>query len=277
MRCYVINVPSEGWKLERTKQELDMYCPYLAWSIPSIWVASQMTESQFASLYDSKSSWARHNRDLSRGEIACVLSHQSALKEFLKTNDENCLIVEDDVRFSPIIGSFLEKLEGWLIAKKETPMCVLLTEAASVRYWLAEDWIDEIKRTDPIDIYGTVAYVVNRSGAEVVLKANSLPVRTFADDWAYYRSKGLTVVAPDKILADTFDFDRKESLLSGGRAEIYKQACEKRVKTVFIKRILKSIKSHMRVWWWHISGVSIRGAIVGSKLYKSKDRKDCIQ
>lgn len=41
-----------------------------------------------------------YGRSMTAGEIACFLSHQKAISEFLKTDLDYCFIVEDDVLFS---------------------------------------------------------------------------------------------------------------------------------------------------------------------------------
>lgn len=270
MRCYVINMPKDVSRLERTKNELNLNCPKLTWSIPPMFVASEMLDEQFDALYDSKGAWQLHNRDLSRGEIACALSHQSALKGFLKSKDECCFIVEDDVCLSPMVGDFLADLEIWMSDNKEMPISVLLTEASAVRYWTGRNWIGKIKRTSPINIYWTVAYVVNRAGAETIIRANS-SIHTFADDWSHFRNCGLLVIGTDKILATTFDFDRSESSLKQERADIFKQGANRRITPPFIKRKWNAIKMHVRKVWWIISGVKIRNHKIRKNPYMRGD------
>ena len=257
MRCYVINMPKEVSRLERTKHELNLNCPKLTWSIPPMFVASEMSDEQFDALYDSEGTWKLHNRDLSRGEIACALSHQSALKEFLKSKDECCLIVEDDVCLSPVMGDFLDGLETWMNDNKGIPISVLLSEAAAVRYWMGRGWIGTIKRTSPINIYWTVAYVVNRAGAETIIQANRC-IHTFADDWTHFCNCGLRVIGTDKILATTFDFNKSESSLEAERVDIFKRGADRRITPSFIRRKWNAIKAHIRKAWWIISGVTMR-------------------
>lgn len=54
-----------------------------------------LTASSFFS-YSSKA-YKINNKFLSPGEVGCTLSHLEVLKEFLKTDEKYCLILEDDI------------------------------------------------------------------------------------------------------------------------------------------------------------------------------------
>lgn len=272
MHCYVINLPAATKRFERTKRELATYCPKLSWSVPPMCVASEMSDEQFAAVYDSAGAWKLHNRDLSHGEIACALSHQSALKEFLKSGDEYCLIVEDDVLFSPAIEDFLDGLAKWMDGRVGTPTCVVLSEAAAVRYWTARRWIGKIKMTRPIEIYGAIAYVVNKAGAESILATNATPIKTMSDQWAYYRNQGLDVYGTEKILAGSFDFDRVDSSLSAGRLEVYRKSCARRVELPLFMRKMTAAKAYAKKMWWMLSGVSVCDNRTNDGLYRLSER-----
>ena len=238
-----------------------------------MFVATDMTDAQFAKLYDSRRAWRLHNRDLSRGEIACALSHQSALTEFLKSDAACCLIVEDDVMFSPAVGGFLKGLEAWLVDWKEVPVGVVLSEAVAVRYWCARRWISAIRRTRPLEVYGALAYVVNRQGAEHILRVNAVPIYTMSDHWSYYRAKGLRLFGTDKVLAGSYDYHRGDSSLSAGRAEIYRKSLSKRRHRPLFLRIAFSLKNRTASAWRRMTGVK-GGERSNSRLFQLAERKD---
>lgn len=272
MHCYVINLPSAEKRRNRTEKELATYLPKVRWSIPEMYVAAEMSNEQFAALYDSEGARKFHNRDMSRGEIACALSHQSALKDFLTTEDECCMIVEDDVLFSPVMQEFTDKLEQWMVERKKLPISVVLSEAAVVRYWSSRKWFCGVRRTHPIRIYGAIAYVVNRNGAELILNANRPPIKMMSDQWHYYAKHGLHVFGVDKFLAGSFDFDRKDSSLSSGRAEAFKKSIQlgigKDIERSFIDRIIP----RLQIIWWICTGAKRGGDRCNVGLYKNSDR-----
>lgn len=237
-------MPTSKARYEHASGELSRFAPQLSYSVPKMYVAAEMSNDDFSRLYDSEGAWKLHNRDLSRGEIACALSHQSALREFLSTNEECCCIVEDDVVLSPYVGTFLEGLELWFQTMKSRSVCVVLSEASAVRYWAARKWIGTVRRTVPIDVVGALAYVVNRAGAKAILKVNPVPIVMTSDNWSYYRRHGVCVYGTDKILAGSSDYSRNDSSLSEGRALVYQESLSKRKKEKWLRR-----KWRAGMWW----------------------------
>lgn len=269
MHCYVINLPTATKRLERTKRELETYCPGIKWSVPPMCVASEWKDEQFSKLYDQKRARELNKRDLSRGEVACAISHQSAMREFLKTDDEICLIVEDDVMLSPAIGDFLAGVVPWCDSRKNIPTCVILSEAAAVRYWAARKWFGEYRRTSPVRIWGAIAYVMNRAGAQLMLKVNSRPFHATSDYWGYYRGQGLSVFGVNKVLAASFDFERIDSSLASGRAKVARNVvCQRTI----VVRIIDAVFNRITKLLWLITAMNIRGMDRSSmRLYRYEE------
>ena len=274
MHCYVINLPTATTRLDRVGRELANYCPDVDWSVPQMFVAKDMTDAQFASVYDSSRAWRLHGYELSKGEIACALSHQSALKTFLDTGDGCCLVVEDDVIFSPAIGRFLKEIAPWLDERRQTPLCIVLSEAAAIRYWRGKRINDEFRLSKVIDGYGALAYVVNIAGAEAILTANAIPITTTSDHWAFYRRKGLVVLGVDKILAGSNDFGREDSSLSAGRRAMYEATKERRAQIPLLQRKTQAVCARLRQIWWLISGVNRQGANRSNERLYLKDLRN---
>lgn len=272
MHCYIINLPTATKRLERTRRELATYCPQLSWSVPPMFVASEMSTKEFEELYDSEKAWQFHKYLHSHGEVACALSHQSALKNFLKTDDNCCLIVEDDVLFSPAIGKFLDGLKDWMAKREEVPISVVLSEASAARYWTARPWINGIKRTRPINICGAFAYVINRAGAKLMLMANAVPIHTASDNWGYYGKYGLRVYGTNKLLAGSFDFSRIDSSLSKDREANYPNILARQVPVPFLKRKLLALVVYVRRIWWLLTGVVVVRNRTNVGLYRACDR-----
>ena len=274
MHCYVINLPSATTRLDKVGRELANYCPDVAWSVPQVFVAKEMTDAQFAAVYDSSRAWRLHSYEMSKGEIACALSHQSALRMFLDTSDECCLVIEDDVIFSPAIGRFLKEVKLWLDERRQTPLCIVLSEAAAIRYWCARELNDEFRLSKVIDGYGALAYVVNRTGAEAILRANAIPITTTSDHWAFYRRKGLVVLGVDKILAGSNDFGREDSSLSAGRRAMYEATKERRAQIPFMKRKIQAVCMRLRQIWWLVTGVNQEGKDRSNERLYLKDQRN---
>lgn len=65
-----------------------------------------------------------YHDDLTDNEIACVLSHRKALKQFLDSDADYAVIIEDDAKLAPLfcegIHELTHHLKGWEIAKLYT-------------------------------------------------------------------------------------------------------------------------------------------------------------
>lgn len=275
MHCYVINLPTAVARRGRVAHELETCCPDVPWSVPRMFVAGDMTDAQLADVYDSKRAWELHGYEMSRGEIACALSHQSALRTFLGTDAEACLIVEDDVVFSPAVGRFLKSVEVWFSGRRTLPLCIMLSEASAIRLWNAKRMDGEFRLSKVIDGCGAIAYVANRKGAETILNANAIPLTTTSDDWAFYKRNGLVLLGVDRVLAGSSDFGREDSSLSEGRRMMYEAMRGRRTRVPFLFVKIRAACAHLKLLWWWASGVDRKGENRSNeRLYLMDRRKD---
>ena len=99
--------------LERSKDRLELIASDLD-SAGLQWKrldAIELDNSAFLShpLYSREKTRSVNNRDLTKGEFGCFLSHLAALSEFLDGTNEYLLVLEDDVTFTT--GAAIEFLE----------------------------------------------------------------------------------------------------------------------------------------------------------------------
>lgn len=102
-------------------------------------------------------------------QAACNLSHIAALEAFLKTEDEACIVVEDDV----MPTEFLErawkdgrKLEDFVVFPEGCDMLYLCDTGANWSVIVAADEEGRVKQ-----VYTLMGYAITRRGAEVCLSA----------------------------------------------------------------------------------------------------------
>lgn len=127
---------------------------------------------------------------LSPSMVGCTLSHIKALKEFLKTEDEYGLIIEDDAIFPDNLT--IDRLENELIQLKLPKNTlfsiggILMKECRKVRGTILKDKFlnKKILKVSP-DFYQricyAVAYIVDREMAQTLINYHH-PLRA-ADDW----------------------------------------------------------------------------------------------
>ena len=118
-------------------------------------------------LFERKAYQARHGRLPSAGEIGCFLSHIGAMRAFLATNAEYCLLLEDDAIFEP---QFVRVFDGLQRTASEWDVVLLYGNHPGAQQPLAR--IDEHHRL--VGFFtrqtGAVAYVVNRRAAQIYIE-----------------------------------------------------------------------------------------------------------
>ena len=121
-----------------------------------------------------------HFSGLNTGRIACHLSHMKALKTFLKSDHQNCLIFEDDIKMSnkkKVITKFIETInslpKGWEYANMGRCWDTCSKDKK------VNDYV--VRSVRPLCRH---AYVVNRTGANKILNY-CLPMRGYPGDHHY--------------------------------------------------------------------------------------------
>lgn len=66
--------------------------------------------AQDRALYSPLQAFLRFGRGLKAGELACYLSHLKCLRQFLATDEPVCLVLEDDVDWTPGTGAVVQEL-----------------------------------------------------------------------------------------------------------------------------------------------------------------------
>tara|TARA_B100001093_G_C26790787_1_gene998877 strand:- start:514 stop:1314 length:801 start_codon:yes stop_codon:yes gene_type:complete len=117
---------------------------------------------------------------LNTGRIACHLSHMKALKIFLKSDHENCLIFEDDIKMNnkkKVISKFVETIrslpKGWEYAN----LGRCWDKCSKDKY--VNNYL--VRSIRPLCRH---AYVVSRSGARKILNY-CLPMKGYPGDHHY--------------------------------------------------------------------------------------------
>ena len=161
-----------------------------------------LTQSEVDEVFDTKTSFKRYGRDLSRGEIGCTLSHFKCYRRIVD-NDINCaLILEDNISILRDIPLF-DELEKFM--NTTTPMVVFL----SGDFWYYKrKQFKMYNLASVFDAVGTYAYAINISAAKLIIENNFKPSNV-ADSWSLYRSQGINLKAfyPYVIDANIEEFE----------------------------------------------------------------------
>jgi len=124
-------------------------------------------------------------RELSPGEIGCMLGHRKAWETFLKAKQRYGLFLEDDVRFSERARLYL-KYPDWI--PEDVHVIQLYGNGGVFRVKEKELKVQNgeaslLNCVKPFP-YGALAYILDREAAEVAFE-HSLPVITNADAYLF--------------------------------------------------------------------------------------------
>ena len=160
---------------------------------------------------------------LNKGRIACHLSHMKTLQTFLKSNNKNCLILEDDIKITDsqqtldtlnkVLNSLPKNWEYvnlgrcWDHCHKDKP----------VNKWLVKSPKSLCRH----------AYIVTRNGAKKILDY-CLPMKGYPGDWHYSKMIKNNLIngysTKEQIFLQNRD-DMKSNL--GNRDDVKQLTCAK--------------------------------------------------
>lgn len=136
-----------------------------------------LSDTQLCEIFDQKKAFQTYGRYLKGGEVGCALSHRKCCQEFLNTDDEVALIVEDDLVWQDDnVCSIISQIKAFMSV--DHPIIVLL----SGDFWFTttKKLDSGLKLANVREAVCTHAYMINRSAAKIILSTEKCYL---ADDW----------------------------------------------------------------------------------------------
>ncbi|MGP5645267.1 glycosyltransferase family 25 protein [Psychrobacter celer] len=191
---YLINLDGSNERLERSKQQLNN----IDWPFERI-AAYDGRGKSLSSFEDYDDSQTRKNlgRSLLSSEIGCYLSHYKCAQQFLETDADILVVLEDDMKMADSFKHVIDQTLAYLdtnpdldwnlinIAAKKKKLAKDITEFDGHTLWHAYYF--------PIRGLGLIW---SRKGAEEFVKQGkpiSMPVDIFFQRWLSQNGKGLGV------------------------------------------------------------------------------------
>ena len=188
---YIVNLKTSVARKEYMNQLLSKYTDLDIHFIEAV-DGRVFTEEQRNEAFDMKSCVRRFGKELNPGEIGCTLSHYKCYREFLETNEDFVLILEDDISLVGDINLiFSKEIHDFMSAA--VPKILLL----SGDYWY---W-DDKKITRVFSAVGSYAYLINRTAISLILQNTTKPFNV-ADDWDLFKSFGVKLYAIHPYVID---------------------------------------------------------------------------
>lgn len=187
----------------------------------------------------------QYHKEMSPGEVGCVLSHIKALEQFIDSNEEYALIIEDDILGSDDDLDKLNNLNLSAIDDNAVIICWAQNISARAKYVVGKKLLDEpslmsIPKVLYSNIIGACCYVVTQESAKIIVNAHKECLR-LADQWGEILKKDSTQM----YFIDLFQHPKvfSDSNLSDSRTYISKNKKRKVFLSIYneIQRVIRRI------------------------------------
>ena len=190
LKTYVINLERSTVRKQYMKDLLSPY-DFLDIEFMKAIDGRILTEEERHSGFDYDESVNLYGRNLNAGEIGCALSHRKVYKLLLDSDRSYALVLEDDIKILRNLNSLDLKGIDSLLNDGEPRVMML---SGDYGYY---------KKQPIARLYsavGAYAYIINKAAASLIMAIN--PPCSVADDWMFYKRKGLKLYAAYPYMVD---------------------------------------------------------------------------
>ena len=190
LKTYIINLEKSTLRKQYMQ---DLLSPYSFLDVEFVKAIDgrRLSEEERALRFDYIRSKKVYGRTLNAGEVGCALSHRKVYEEVLNGSEPYALVLEDDIAIQRDLNLLpLKTIDR--IMQSSRPRAFMLSGDFSF-----------YRQKPVIRIYsavGAYAYIINKAAAKRILAIN--PPCSVADDWMYYKRKGLKLFAVYPYMID---------------------------------------------------------------------------
>ena len=183
LKTYIVNLERSTVRKQYMEELLKPYS-FLDVEFIKAVDGRQLSEEEINARFDFKRSRKLYGKTITPGEVGCSLSHRKIYKDIVDNNVPYALLLEDDIAIQRDLNLIdLDAVDKLLRSSK--PRVLMLS--GDFCYY----------RKKPIvrifSAVGTYAYMINYAGAKLIY--NKVRTCSVADDWLYYKRKGLRMYA----------------------------------------------------------------------------------
>lgn len=232
MKTYIINLKKAVDRRKYMAQQLASLPSSLSVEFVEAVDGRVMCKSEQEKNFDFDKFRQHYAKEVRPGEIGCTLSHQKCYRKLLDSGEKYVLILEDDIVVRQNIDVILPDIEKMI--NTDAPRIILL----SGWYWyLGTKALKEHYRLANVyDAFLTHAYVINREAASLMIEQR--PFVT-ADDWFYFRKKGVGIYAVlPHLLGQDWSGEHSTSINQEVKKQcqgLWKRKIEIRLHSLFLK------------------------------------------
>jgi glycosyl transferase family 25 len=191
IHTFIISLPKDRNRREYLGSQLEkLDVPF---SIVNAVHGAALSADELAASYDRKKALRLFNRELSKGEIGCALSHITIYKKMVAENIPYALVLEDDANIlDEDLAATLAKLAQ--LHPAQTPAAVLLSH---VERYNANQKVQLDQNRCVYEAYRGVCahgYFITKAAAEILAR-QLYPAYVVADKWEYFQENFIAVNA----------------------------------------------------------------------------------
>lgn len=190
LKTYIINLEKSS---VRKQYMQDLLSPYSFLDVEFVKAIDGrlLSDEDRKSRFDYGKSKKVYGRTLNAGEVGCALSHRKVYEQVLNGSEHYALVLEDDIAIQLDLNLMpLEKIDKTM--RSSRPRVLMLSGDFSF-----------YRKRPVIKIYsavGAYAYLINKAAAKRILSIN--PPCCVADDWMYYKRRGVRLFAVYPYMID---------------------------------------------------------------------------
>lgn len=194
---YLINLDGSHARLEQASQQLEQAgMPFTRFAAVD---GRGKPLAEFKNYNDAKAN-AELGRSMLNAEIGCYLSHKGCVEQFLKSDADYLLVLEDDIQLMPQFKNIIDSIINYLNNHKALDWYLINIGAKKKK--LARS-IVHISEHELLHAYyfpiRTISLIWSRAGAEAFIKMNKdiyKPIDVTFQNWLSQNGKGLSVWPP---------------------------------------------------------------------------------
>ena len=133
--------------------------------------------------YKNKKNYNPWGPKLTYSQIGCALSHIKIYKDFVKSNYEYALILEDDAIF---LDNFSTNLQKFILSNLKFKKQILLLSELKEFLKTPIDNIEKYEVVNVTNAFFTHSYFINKEAARSIIEFN-FPIKTWADNFVLFK------------------------------------------------------------------------------------------
>lgn len=238
MKAYIINLEKSVDRRAYMETLLKPYKDFLDIQFVKAVDGRALTDAQVGEMWNQAGSYDVYGRYMNQPEIGCALSHRKCCEKLLKSGDDVCLIVEDDLVWQD------SDVRNVILTSEK----LLQTDNARIILLSGDYWFTRKREVGTIclatirEAVCAQAYLINREAAKKVVNTDR---KYLADDWFNFKKQGIELYGIYPHIADQNRRDFKTVISASYEGTIRKNLSFMNMMHSYYRAIIKRMLSYI--------------------------------